>query len=587
MKYSMEIIQLGICENMLFIAVKGRISQCDADVKPKLLLWFENGKEDRNFTMRSLEVLYTSDGDCEIKCAFYCTLDYVFWKTQGKKLPFSMHFDLICGEHCERNLSFDLTPDHCLRQRGLYDFTVKNRQEIVFTPAEHEEAEKAVNKNPIAQMAVRIGLLFCVIVTIPFGLIELFLSLFHVVPFNRKRKKVYLKRERRQPLLFSDAFFLKSDKLLIRTKEFLLRIFYYGFSKLPGKKDAVTFISQRSEQIEGNFQFVHEQLKVKKDVKIKTFLSTKIKPQMTYWDMLRFSFICASSKVILVDEYVPVIYTIKLKGRTKLIQLWHACGAFKTFGFSRIGMPGAPRQSSHVHRGYDYVTVSSKNIAHWYAQGFGLSMKSIIPTGVPRTDVFVDTAYGEAMKKTLYSQYPNLKDKKIILFAPTFRGAGKETAFYPVEQFDVERIYKSLGSDYAILIKQHPFVKDTVSIPDHLADCVLDMSDYSDINALLFITDIVITDYSSLIFEASLLNLPMLFYVFDLQEYTAERDFYFDFGPTVPGKKVFSQDALIQAIQQEDFEHEKVAPFRDKYFEELDGKSTERVVDLVVKQLGS
>lgn len=95
----------------------------------------------------------------------------------------------------------------------------------------------------------------------------------------------------------------------------------------------------------------------------------------------------------------------------------------------------------------------------------------------------------------------------------------------------------------------------------------------------------LVTDYSSVIFEASLLNIPMMFYAFDLYDYIASRDFYYDFEGFVPGKIVFSENELINAINKKDFESEKVDGFKNKFFDDLDGKSSERVTDLILENL--
>lgn len=104
------------------------------------------------------------------------------------------------------------------------------------------------------------------------------------------------------------------------------------------------------------------------------------------------------------------------KGNT-LIQLWHACGAFKTFGCSRMGKKGGQNLKSPNHRNYDYATVSSDEIRKFYAEGFGLPIEKVVATGVPRTDIFFDKAYKEKVTKEFYEKYPKLKDKKILLFA--------------------------------------------------------------------------------------------------------------------------------------------------------------------------
>ncbi len=100
---------------------------------------------------------------------------------------------------------------------------------------------------------------------------------------------------------------------------------------------------------------------------------------------------------------------------------------------------------------------------------------------------------------------------------------------------------------------------------------------------MLFVTNLLITDYSSAIFEASLLDIPMIFYAFDLYDYISNRDFYYDFENFVPGKIVFSENKLITAVKNRDFDYEKVGAFKTKFFDNLDGNSSKRVADEILK----
>ena len=99
---------------------------------------------------------------------------------------------------------------------------------------------------------------------------------------------------------------------------------------------------------------------------------------------------------------------------------------------------------------------------------------------------------------------------------------------------------------------------------------------------MLFFTDLLITDYSSVVYEASTLNIPMLFYAYDLEEYISKRDFYEPFETFVPGKIVKDFDSMIAAIYNGDFEQEKVEPFCQRNFEFRDGGSTDRVIDWLI-----
>ena len=144
---------------------------------------------------------------------------------------------------------------------------------------------------------------------------------------------------------------------------------------------------------------------------------------------------------------------------------------------------------------------------------------------------------------------------------------------------------KDVGEDYAIIIKLHPFCSEKFTIDDEYKDRIIDLSDEDEINDLLFITDILITDYSSCVFEASMLDIPMLFYAFDLYSYIAGRDFYCDFESFIPGKLVFTQEQMAQAVKGNDFDQSRIAPFKEKFFNNIDGKASERVAEKILTEL--
>jgi CDP-ribitol ribitolphosphotransferase len=122
-----------------------------------------------------------------------------------------------------------------------------------------------------------------------------------------------------------------------------------------------------------------------------------------------------------------------------------------------------------------------------------------------------------------------------------------------------------------------------VTIPQELADRIVDATDSPmDVNDLLFAVDVLVTDYSSIVFEFSTLNRPMLFFAYDLDDYVATRDFYEPFAQFVPGRIVRSFDALLDAIRREDYEFEKVAAFAKRHFDHLDGTATDRVIDELI-----
>ena len=142
-----------------------------------------------------------------------------------------------------------------------------------------------------------------------------------------------------------------------------------------------------------------------------------------------------------------------------------------------------------------------------------------------------------------------------------------------------------LPDDYVLIIKHHPFVRLKYKIPERYQNRIFDYSGESEINDLLFITDLLITDYSSVIYEASLLNIPMVFYAYDLENYIATRDFYSGYEHFVPGKIVRSQEELESAIIEGDYKAELVEAFCHRNFDIRDGQASRRIADFIKEQL--
>ena len=126
----------------------------------------------------------------------------------------------------------------------------------------------------------------------------------------------------------------------------------------------------------------------------------------------------------------------------------------------------------------------------------------------------------------------------------------------------------------------HPFVK--TRIDDSKYDNLIDLSDYDNINDILLISEMLITDYSSVVFEYSLLERPILFYSPDRDLYKEERDFYYDYESFVPGPIITNTEELIKGINNESFDKDKIIAFKKKFFDYLDGKSSKRFVDKII-----
>ncbi len=270
--------------------------------------------------------------------------------------------------------------------------------------------------------------------------------------------------------------------------------------------------------------------------------------------------------------------------QTRIIQLWHASGAFKTVGYSRTGKRGGPDPGSRSHKNYTHAIVKSELDVSFYAEAFGIPEARVVPTGIPRMDRFFDPRARAAGLAAARAAFPDTEGHLTILFAPTFRGDGPRDATYDFDRLDYGALHAlAVERDAIVIIRMHPFVHEAPAIPDAFRDRLIDGSTMTvDINDLLSAVDLLITDYSSIVFEYATLGRPMLFFAYDLEDYVAMRDFYEPFETFVPGRAVRTFDALIQAIRLDDYEAHKIGPFVARHFVHLDSGSTDRVIDRLI-----
>ena len=497
-----------------------------------------------------------------------------------------MYFNLSFADFYAEKVPIKVTPDEFVQDEKFFKLKdCKDHFEITSNPERINRYKRKGSIVSLCDSFIKFITLILSVALIPIFVIEALLTF---TGFKSMPSKI--ESENKLARLVSYIIYRMSrvsreNLTMDGYKRSLIRRKYKHKKHKAVQPNKITFFSARREEVSGNFEFVYNKIKDDKNLDINFLFNTKSFRYMTRKEIDDFAEACATSKVIILDEFTPQIHLIDIKPETKIVQLWHACGAFKTFGFTRLGKPKGSPQPTRMHRNYDYVTVSSEYCKKCHSEGFGIATKNVIPTGIARTDIFFDEEYKENFRKKFYSEYPNLKDKKIILFAPTFRGDIKQTARYPMELFDINEVCETLGEDYAVIIKHHPFITEKHPIPEEYKDRVIDLSESTEINDLLFVSDVIISDYSSLVFEASLLNIPMLFYAYDLQAYIKSRDFYFDFKLYIPGKICTSLYTLLEAIKEEDFETEKIERFRNMFFDNLDGKSSERIAELIYKCL--
>lgn len=353
----------------------------------------------------------------------------------------------------------------------------------------------------------------------------------------------------------------------------------------PRGKKRVLFLSEQDDRLALNMQALYDRMKARgldRELEIEFSLRKATSRQYSAMSAVKRTRKIARADVILVDDHVPLFDKLVLSRDTAVIQVWHAGAGFKGVGYSRWGHHGCPGPFC-CHRQYTWCISGSSYISPFFSEQFGILDEQIIPTGMPRMDRFLDPENRTAVTARIYETYPALQGRKVILFAPTYRGRDKAHAHYPYSLIDFERLYRfCCEEDAAVLFKMHPWVSGSVPIPEDFRGRFLDVNGYPDINELFYVTDLLITDYSSSMYEFLLMRKPMLFFAYDKNQYANSRGFHRDYDSNVPGRICETFEALMEALERRDFQFEKVEEALGRYFDRTDTGSCDRVIDWLI-----
>lgn len=293
----------------------------------------------------------------------------------------------------------------------------------------------------------------------------------------------------------------------------------------------------------------------------------------------------ATSRKIIMDNYFGLLAVTKFKNEVECIQIWHAAGAIKTFGFEDLSVqsrtPRAFRRFQSVYNQFHRIVVGSDIMADRFLKAFHLPEKVILRTGIPRTDLFYNQNAKETAIKKLREKNPIIEDKKVILYAPTYRDQELE-AFHL--ELDIKKLQQVLRDTHVLFLRLHPAVKGTLNLDAYDPGFVFDYTGIHDTNELLFITDLLITDYSSIPYEFSILEKPMIFYAYDEKAYLGERGLWEPYSQMVPGPIARTTDEILQAIEQENDYLGQIQRFSEAWNKYSKGHSSENLVNYLLEK---
>ena len=290
----------------------------------------------------------------------------------------------------------------------------------------------------------------------------------------------------------------------------------------------------------------------------------------------------ARSGVILMDNvFLPMAY-IRVKRNVKVIQLWHGTGTVKKFG-QDVNIGKLKERERRANRNITHLIVNNEQTARIYAKAFGVDADRVYPVGLPKTDDILhrirrkDKDNVNIEKNIIYEKYQLPKEKKLILYAPTFRDTNLGS---DIMIKHVKEMAEILPKDYILGLRLHPYV---ARLAQKLRiDNVCNLSDEKSLSMLIMASDMLITDYSSIIFEYCITQKPMIFFAYDLDDFIEHgRGFYMDYISYVPGPVAKNSKEVIDIINEKAYSLDLLRTFREENFPILDGEATLRIIDLI------
>ncbi|MBL5769293.1 CDP-glycerol glycerophosphotransferase family protein [Bacillus sporothermodurans] len=424
----------------------------------------------------------------------------------------------------------------------------------------------------------------------------------------KKKVKITSTKKAKSLLISVNNYYLRKEiktkirRLIFKIKKHpIIKKTYKGvfglIGKLPAKKNLVIFESYLGKQYSCNPRAIYEYLK-ENNPEYKMFWSVDKRfiqnfdnkdIEYIYRFSIKWLFVMARAKYWVTNSRLPL--WIPKPKHTIYLQTWHGTPLKKLAAdMDEVHMPGTTTSKYKKNfiresRNWDYLISPNRYSTEIFKRAFVFE-KEMVESGYPRNDYLYKCNKPDNIEN-LKLKFGIPLNKKVILYAPTWR----DNQFYAKGKYkfdlelDLNLMKENLGDDYVIILRMHYLVAENLDLTLY-KDFAYDFSNHEDINELYIISDLLITDYSSVFFDYGNLKRPMLFFVYDIESYRDNlRGFYFDFEKYAPGPLIKTTTEVIENIKTLENEGYPLSPsfknFYDKFCYLEDGNSSKRVVEKV------
>lgn len=357
-----------------------------------------------------------------------------------------------------------------------------------------------------------------------------------------------------------------------------MNILYLPLKLLKTKK-RVVMMSRQSNEINDDFRLLGTVLE-KKGYEVKYLCRTldggvnsTLFTKIGYgFHMFTQMYYLATSEICVLDTYCLVVSILKHKENLKIVQIWHSIGTLKQFGWqilgSKEGSSPVIAKTMKMHENYDAVYCAGEAYKETLAQGFNISPEKVRIFTLPRIDLLNDEDYRTNIRQQICSRYPSLKDKPNVVYAPTFRKDESEFQKYfneLVNAFDFDK--------YNLIVKLHPLSKVVVENSNAIID-----KEFSTFQMIL-VADKFISDYSCVIYEAGVKNVPLYFYNYDMESYEDVRSLTIDYND-LPGFKSQNAKELVESLGKS-YDYDYLQKYINKYIENTEDCAKKMAEDII------
>lgn len=344
-------------------------------------------------------------------------------------------------------------------------------------------------------------------------------------------------------------------RLLVYIATAVIVLWYRICSLFPTRKRIVCLSRQQNGTTQ-DFELLRDYFaKHNPDWDVTVLAKTLDNPAAYLFHMIRQVVLIATSRMVVLDSYCIVVSLLRNRIKAPVLQMWHALGNMKKFGYMTLDTPeGRSSETArllHMHEGYDSVLVSSMSFADDLAAGFNVPVSILYEAPLPRVDLFTDLRIRQRERKRVIQAIPQLANgKKNIVYCPTFRRMPA-----PNEDEAMRALLGAVDFDhYNFIFKRHPVSTQIISDKRIIQDYPADVDP-------LYVADYAISDYSTVIYEAGLLDVPIYLYAYDWDTYSNRRSLNIDLEREVPTLFTDNPTVIMDAIDNNRFDAARYRAF--------------------------